>query len=165
MAFGEFILHRFNGDEVFRLGTATIFAYRTEDGIRVNLDAETDGMALKTVADTAQDPANPRAEVAFVVEALDVGMLVGQRFLVPHGRTRDDDLASIYYYEHEDLNENVVEFLGLDGDRFRVRWTASARDVNYYDGSKPKTKLEVEGWFQFEKFGKWSTTPDASDPR
>ena len=59
MALGEFILHRFNGDEVLRLGTATILAYRTEDGIRVNLDAETDGMALKTVADTAQHPGQP----------------------------------------------------------------------------------------------------------
>jgi hypothetical protein len=31
MAINELILHRFNGDEEFRLSTATVFAYRTQD--------------------------------------------------------------------------------------------------------------------------------------
>src|SRR4051812_8199889 len=98
---GRFILHRFNGDEEFRLGDATIVADRTEDGIRVSLEAETEGPALRTVADTADHPASPRAEVAFIVASLDACRLVGHRFLVPHARTRDDDLASLYYYGHE----------------------------------------------------------------
>lgn len=159
MALGEFILHRFNGDEVFRLGAATILAYRTEEGVRVNLDAETAGPATASAADTAQNPANPRAEIAFVVESLDVTGLAGRRFVVPRGQTDEDDLASLYYYEHDELNENVVEFLAREEERFRVRWTGTATDVNYYDGSKPDAKLEIEGWFVFRDFMKWSTRP------
>jgi hypothetical protein len=42
------------------------------------------------------------------------------------------------------------------GDRFRVRWTAVTQDVNYYDGSKPQTQVEIEGEFLFKNIGKWS---------
>lgn len=28
-------------------------------------------------------------------------------------------------------------------------------DVNYYDGSKPDTRLELEGVFTMEKYGDW----------
>jgi hypothetical protein len=156
MALGRFILHRFNGVEEFPLGDSTILASRTEDGIRIDLDAETEGEAIRTVADTADHPTNPRADVAFVVESLDAPRLVGQTFIVPHGRTKDDDLASLYYYEHDDLNDNSVEFLDRKHNMFLVRWTGTARDVNFYDGSKPSTTLEVEGWFRFEEFQKWS---------
>lgn len=158
MASGEFILRRFNGDEVFRLGAATILASRTEDGIRIDLDAETDGVAIKAVSDTAEHPANPRAEVAIIVEALDAAQLVGQRFVVPRGRTDDDDLASLYYYEHDDLNDNAIEFVERTGELFRVRWAGRARDVNFDDGSKPETTIEIDGWFRFEEFKRWSGT-------
>ena len=157
MELGRFILHRFNGDEEFPLGAATILASRTEDGIRVGLDAETGGAAIRTVPDTAGDPASPRAEVAFIVESLDPLRLVGRKFVVPRGSTWDDDLASLYYYEHEDLNDNTVEFLDRRHNMFLVRWTGTARDVNFYDGNKPPTTLEVEGWFRFDGLEKWLT--------
>ena len=34
-------------------------------------------------------------------------------------------------------------------DRFWLRWTAVTQDVNYYDGSKPATRVEIEGEFLF----------------
>src|SRR4051812_41115772 len=76
-----------------------------------------EGEAIRTVADTADHPTNPRAEVAFVVESLDAPRLVGQTFIVPHGRTKDYDLASL------------VEFLDRKHNMFLVRWTGTARDV------------------------------------
>lgn len=157
MALNEFILHRFNGDEVHRLSGATICASRTEDGIRIHLEAVSEGPAIKTLPDTAEEPSSPRASVAFVVKSLNPPELVGQQFVVPYARTRDDDLASIYYYEHEDLDDNTIQFLDRKEERFRIRWTAITQDVNFYDGSKPPAAVEIEGWFRFERLDKWMT--------
>jgi hypothetical protein len=105
--------------------------------------------------DTAAEPATPWAEVAFVVEHLDATRLVGHKFMVPHGRTVDDDFAFIYYYEHEELNDNSIEFLDRRQDHFLIRWKGTTQDVNFYDGSKPEAKVAIEGWFTFKDFEKW----------
>jgi len=31
------------------------------------------------------------------------------------------------------------------GHAFRVQWTGTTNDVNHYDGSKPTTRVEIEG--------------------
>ncbi|MEU0626230.1 hypothetical protein [Streptomyces sp. NPDC005989] len=35
------------------------------------------------------------------------------------------------------------------GDRLRLRWTGERDDVNFYDGSKPPTRIEIEGDFRY----------------
>jgi hypothetical protein len=56
-------------------------------------------------------------------------------------------VATIYYYEHEDLDNNVIDVLRQEQDCFQIRWTATTLDVNYYDGSKPDTRVEIDGMF------------------
>ena len=60
------------------------------------------------------------------------------------------------YCEHAALRDNRIRVVARDGDRFHLRWTATVRDVNYYDGSKPPTRVEIQGEFVFKDIGKWS---------
>ena len=55
-----------------------------------------------------------------------------------------------------ELNDNEIEFLERNEDWFRIRWTGVTQDVNFYDGTKPDTRVEIEGWFRFIDFAKWS---------
>jgi hypothetical protein len=41
-------------------------------------------------------------------------------------------------------------------DRFRVLWVGVTQDVNYYDGSKPPTRVEIDGFFRFKEMEKWT---------
>ena len=65
-------------------------------------------------------------------------------------------MSLLYYCEHESLRHNRIRVVSRDGDRFRLRWTATVRDVNYYDGSKPPTQVEIEGEFVFKDIGEWA---------
>jgi hypothetical protein len=40
-----------------------------------------------------------------------------------------------------------IELMEINGDRSRFRLAGETIDVNYYDGSKPATKLSVDVWF------------------
>lgn len=57
--------------------------------------------------------------------------------------------------EHEPLRQNRIAVVSRAADRFRLRWTAVTKDINYYDGSKPPTQVEIEGEFLFKDIGKW----------
>jgi hypothetical protein len=63
--------------------------------------------------------------------------------------------AALYYCEHQPLRENHISVLSRAGDRFCLRWTAVTQDVNYYDGSKPLTRVEIEGEFLFKDISEW----------
>jgi hypothetical protein len=134
-----------------------MMAVHDEDGIRLWFEAMTGGKAIKTVPDTAEYPTNPNAEVAVSLKNLDPSKLVGKQFLVLSGYDEEieDHVATIYYYEHEDLNDNVIEITAQDSNRFHVRWTGTTGDVNFYDDSKPKTRVEIEGEFTFKDMKKW----------
>ena len=51
----------------------------------------------------------------------------------------------------------VVDVISQNGLSFRIRWTATTIDVNYYDGSKPRARVEIEGDFEFapDDYKKW----------
>jgi hypothetical protein len=78
--------------------------------------------------------------------------------VVPGAKSDEEDssMSLLYYCEHEALRDNRIKVVSRDGDRFRLRWTARARDVNYYDGTKPPTQVEIEGEFVFKDIGKWA---------
>jgi hypothetical protein len=44
-----------------------------------------------------------------------------------------------------------IELMEINGDRVRLRLTGATIDVNYYDGSKPTTKLSVDVWFDLNR--------------
>ncbi len=153
---GRFILHRFCGDEEFIIRTANILAIREPDGISLWFEAETEGECVKSLEDTATLRAWPKAEVCVNLKTFDPDKIVGQSFEVPAWNAETDDrLGMIYYVEHEVLRDNTVQILGREGNVFWARWSGYTTDVNYYDGSKPDTRIEIEAKFTFKKMDKY----------
>jgi hypothetical protein len=155
----RFILHRFNGDEVYRFETAVMWAYVKERGPGVTLwfEVSADPDALRRCEDTAELGMSPNAEVGIDLPELDAGQLVGRDFVIPGTQSDDEDscMSLLYYCEHEPLRDNHIRVVSRDRDRFWLRWTAAVQDVNYYDGSKPPARVEIEGEFVFQDIAKW----------
>jgi hypothetical protein len=160
MTEGRLTLRRFNGIEIVRLQTAEIMAYRSDghmDGhIFLSFEIRTEKEAEESPEDTVGWK-NPRsAEVNVLLSELAPSSLVGKHFSVPEGWTEEWDLlARLYYFSHEPVNNNEIDVLEQQGNQFRIRWTGTTQDINFYDGSKPETILEVEGWFIFTDMEKW----------
>jgi hypothetical protein len=155
---GRFILHRFNGDEVYNFKSAVMWAYETEQGVTLWFEVKADPDNAQRCEDTAEMAVSPNAEVGIDLPDLNAEELVGREFVIPGTRSDDEDSCKslLYYYEHEALRDNRVKVVSRDGDRFWLRWTAVVQDVNYYDGSKPPTQVEIEGEFVFKDISKWA---------
>ncbi|HYN87028.1 MAG TPA: hypothetical protein VER55_00790, partial [Ardenticatenaceae bacterium] len=135
MALGQFVLHRFSGDETYRLRSATIRLDSDNGQLRLTFAVSTEEGAIQTQADTASHPTAPNAEVTVLLDTFGKEELVGNGFSIPSGydENLEEYVAIIYYYEHQELDNNTVEVLNRNGDLFRVRWTGTTRDVNVYD--------------------------------
>jgi hypothetical protein len=121
-------------------------------------EAKADPANAQRCEDTAEMGMSPNAEVGIDLADLDADELVGREFVIPGTKSDDEDscMSLLYYCEHEALRDNRIKVVSRDGDRFRLRWTGVVRDVNYYDGSKPPTQVEIEGEFVFKDSGKWT---------
>ena len=87
--------------------------------------------------------------------ALVPGELVGQRFF-PTDRDPIADLpGTIFYFDTYELLEPTVHVVGQAGHVFEVRISGACTDVNYYDGSKQRTRVELNGRFTFTKMSEW----------
>jgi len=160
---GRFILHRFNGDEVYRLKSAVMVAsenYETDEagpGVSLLFKVEADPENAQQCEDTVWEggvDAWPNAEVGIDLPGLNVNELVGREFVIPGAKSDDEDgaMSLIYYYEHEVLNDNSIRIVSRDGDRFWLRWTAVTQDVCFYEN--PPTQVEIEGEFVFKDIDK-----------
>jgi hypothetical protein len=161
MEVGTFVLHRFNGDEIYRISKALMGAALDEDGdVALWLYADTKVKPVQTLPDTEDLRQHPNAEVYVTLKKLDASKLAGRQFSVPaaYSEAKEDHVACIYYCEHQDLNKNVVRVVEQDRNRFLVHWTAVTGDVNYYDGSERDTKVEIKAWFTFKGMRKWAGT-------
>jgi hypothetical protein len=154
---GTFVLHRFNGDEVYAIKSATLEAFPQDRTIELFLYVNTKAKPLQTLPDTAELHQHPNAEVYISLKRLAVSRLVGRRFVVPTSwsEEKEDHVSCIYYCEHADLNKNVVRIVEQQGNKFLIHWTGTTTDVNYYDGSKPETKVEIKAWFKFKGMHTW----------
>lgn len=153
MHIGRITLRRFNGIETYSLISARMMLFTNEHGRCINLTIDADSNGSKTTSDTVDYPAAPNAEVTIYHEQLDLDRLVGRRFNIQsaYDETIGDHVSRFYYYEHEDLDDNVVEFVDRDADgRYQVSWSGTTIDPNYYDGSKPATIVEIEGFFSVD---------------
>jgi hypothetical protein len=153
----RFILHRFNGDEVYRFEKAVIWAYVKEPGVTLWFEVSADANAIQRCEDTAEMGMSPNAEVGIDLPELDADQLVGRTFLIPGAKSDDEDscMSLLYYCEHEALRDNHIRIVSREGDKFWLYWTAVVQDVNYYDGSKPATQVEIEGEFVFKDIAEW----------
>src|SRR5262245_3647113 len=140
---GTLIFHHPDGDEVFALRSATVKAIRHPGEVEllfyVSGEGKVDGRRALT-----------NAEVSVFLPEFDPATLVGQRFKVPrsYDKEREDHVSCFYHYEHRDLNRNVVEVLGRDGKRFRVRWTGTTGDGDT-DQGEPASRVVIEAAFEF----------------
>lgn len=144
-------LHRFNGDEIYHVESATIEHYKDEDGqFAVTFRADAGAVPIQTLPDTASLRSQPFAEVTLHIPKLPaLAFWAGCTFTVPKGydeRSREP-LTDFYYCEHETMDENEITIMERDGLRVRARITGMTTDVNFYDGSKPRTKVVVEADF------------------
>ncbi|MFD0341664.1 hypothetical protein ACFVH0_23810 [Streptomyces sp. NPDC127117] len=154
---GRFVLHRFNGYEEYRLDTAEVRVIRSYDGdpdaeVTVWFEVRADPVAARRCEDTADAGTAPSAEVgvAMTADGADIDRLVGRTFLMPGAAEGEDSAMSLlYYFEHEPLRDNRITVLSRDGGLLRLRWTGECEDVNFYDGSKAPTRVEIEGEFLF----------------
>ncbi|MCX4676421.1 hypothetical protein OG413_14090 [Streptomyces sp. NBC_01433] len=168
---GRFVLHRFNGDEVYRFHSAVMFVVDEPDsgtacGPTLWFEVAGDHDAVQRCEDTASSGMAPYAEVgvelpAAGVEAVaEADRLVGRTFLMPGAMDGEDSAMSLfYYYDNEPLWDSRITVLSRAGDRFRLRWTAVCEDVNFYDGSTPATEVEIEGEFRFKVLEQWAASP------
>jgi hypothetical protein len=151
------VLHRFNGDEIYAVKSATLEAFEEDGAIELFLYVNTKDKPIQTLPDTAELNQHPNAEVYITVKTLIVPKLVGSHFSVPTSwsQEKEDHVSCIYYCAHRNLNENIVRFLEQDQGKFLIHWTGTTTDVNHYDGSKSETKVEIKAWFTFKEMHKW----------
>ena len=149
---GKFVLHRFNGDEEFALEQASIGITHDRSGDWLRLTAITNGTIIKSLPDTEGLHGRPKASISVNISRVDPTNLVGLRLSVPisYDDLIGDDRANFYYLEHESLDENEIEILAVKENKYLVKWSGQTLDVNYYDGSKPMTHVEIEGWFTMD---------------
>ena len=147
-------LQRFNGEEVYAVESATIEHSKDEDGLyAVTFRAEAGGAPVRTLADAESLRAEPFAEVTLHLPKPPALVLtLGRTFSLPEGwdESTGEFHTNFYYCEHEPMDNNEVVILERDGLRVRARLTGTTTDVNFYDGSKPDTKVVVEANFTLQ---------------
>ena len=153
MSTGTLTLHRFNGDEVFNVSDATISYFVAESHIILQFDVKTEDVPVQTLPDTEELNGRPNGAWQLTVSAFDPDDLVGKTFLVPQGYDEDTEeyLAIFYYVEHEAVDNSEIVITGRDKDKYQATIISTVPDVNYYDGSKPATKIVIQAGFTLSR--------------
>lgn len=120
-------------------------------------ETETETEPLQDFPDSDELLSNPDVELTIYLDTLKLNEFAPLEFALAQGyneNSRSLD-ARLYYFEHQEVNDNRgrIEYRG--NGVFYVYWTGTTMDVNYYDGSKPDTRLELEGEFTMEKYKEW----------
>jgi len=112
-------------------------------------EVRTNGVRRTSLPDTAGLQPQPNAEVNLRLDLNSTVPLSGAIYRVPsaYDSENEDYVAIIYYMAHEGLDENVIEIGEREDNVFQVRWTGTTIDVNCYDGSKPRTRVEILAGF------------------
>jgi hypothetical protein len=145
-------LVRFNGTESYAVERAEYRAYRDEehDVTRVVFLVRT-GESIATLEDTREIGAQPNWEIEWtgkvpVEEAVHPGSVLH----VPSGydEAQGENVTNLYYCEHDGTDNNVIEVLEVGDGTVRARLAGTAVDAAYYDGSKPRMRMEVVTTFR-----------------
>lgn len=155
---GIFTLNRFNGIEKYKISEAKIFAIKNnENEIMVWLEVETEQEPIQSLPDTANCKMNPNGEITIYMDNLNLENFGEQEFTISKGydEGRNDLVAGIYYFEHQDVNGNILKIKYKGHGIFYIHWTGVTTDISYYDESKPDTTIEVSGECIFEEYEEW----------
>lgn len=151
------VLERFNGFESYPIELAEWNLYIDEENGMMNLWIFLSaGQALRQQKDTEELNAEPYWELNLVESSLSED-LIKPGFMAAIPESYDDSkggwITNFYYCGHEGTDKNTIEVVATDGDRVRFRLYGETVDVNYYDGSKPATKLLTDVWFEHNRDG------------
>ncbi len=142
-------LTRFNGVELFSVTEARYSIY-DDDGttfVVFRVEAPT---PVQLLEDTEELQGSPFWELVWRAPAASqVTIAADSVFEIPSGYDDDyeEHVTNFYYCEHEGSDENCIQILTVSEVSVRARITGITIDVNFYDGSKPPTRLEVETEF------------------
>jgi hypothetical protein len=141
---GTLTFHHPDRDEVFALQTATLTALRHPGEVALCFFVSGAGLV-----DGRRQLTN--AEVTVFVPEFDPSELVGRRFEVSrsYDDERRDHVSCVYYFEHNDLNRNVVEVVGREGGGYRVRWSGVMGD----DEGQSVSRVVIDAVFAFTTRG------------
>lgn len=151
IAMDENILYitRFCGVEQYPVKTAKWYIIdgdRTEDDPDMLCLDITLGSGYGLHKDTAMLKAEPVWEVRFCsVEIPASALQSGFRLEQPN--LQRDVYGNLYYTEHQPTTGNQMEIIKADETRLKIRLTGITEDVNFYDGSKPQSTLQIVAWF------------------
>lgn len=150
----ELLIHRFLGSEIYHIEVAEWNLYNQEAGnmnfwIRLVCDT-----AIKQFDDTAYTLTIPCWELnlkgqAFVLEE-------GFEATIPEGYdgSKGGFIANFCALDLEESDNNTVRIVKKQGDKLLLKLYGEVKDLNFYDGSKPKSKLVAETWFTRNKEGR-----------
>ncbi|MGN7356212.1 hypothetical protein ACTHPF_02525 [Paenibacillus sp. SAF-054] len=154
-------LYRFNGTEQYRLSEASAYAALVGEGqersVMLWFETETDTEPVVRLPDPDEIYNNPSAEVTVYMDVLNLNEPGVREFSFESGYNKDGSSldARLYYFEHQEVCHNQVRLEYKGEGIFHVWWSGTTMDVNYYDGSKPDTRIEVEGEFFFAEYKTW----------
>ena len=147
----ELWMSRFNGIGKYALETAEWNVYEDSDREKVNLWLRVEcGEAIEETEDTSFYAGSSHWELNLVEDDL------GEEFLVPgfeasipigYDESRGGWVTNFYFSSHEGSDNNTIKIIKREGDRLLIRISGDIKDVNYYDGSKPKSVLILQTWF------------------
>jgi hypothetical protein len=142
------VLERFCGRETYPVieGAWSIFHDEELDmpTLCIQLHA---GPGIELHEDTETLRAQPSWEINVVSKTLHAsGLRPGVTFSVPKGydEAQGGYVTNFYYCSHQATDDNRVEIVAVDDTTLLVRLSGQTIDVNFYDGSKPPTRLSVE---------------------
>lgn len=150
MTVGTLTLHRFNGDEIFHVSEATVLYFIRNGYATLHFEVTAQQEPVKTLPDTESLHARPSGAWQLIVPSFDPIDFVGKTFSIPEGYDvqADEYVTNFYYVEHDAVDNADLAVLGREGERFHIRITGTVTDVNFYDGSKPPTRIVLEAGFR-----------------
>jgi hypothetical protein len=142
---GSMTFFRGEDQEVYRLESAILSATHRQEGFELIF-------YVRAEQGTVGPRVQPNAEVSVFLKQFNPATLAGCRFEVPtsYDEELEDHVSCIYYHEHQDFDEIVVEVLAQRGTQFHIRWSGVTNDVDRYDGSAPENRVVIEGMFEYQ---------------
>lgn len=154
------ILDRFCGQERYSLAVARWNMYFDNEIGLTNFCIVAEAGRGRVIHDSDEDFfAEPWWELNCYVEGASSEVpAAGSQFEIPRGYAPEFDgyVTNLYYFSHEETNNNVIKVLDVECDKLLLHITGEITDPNFYDGSKPRSSLFVEAWFQRDPAAKRS---------
>ena len=143
MELNQLKLTRFNGEESFDIVEASL--YFSYEEAHLSLDFRSGKCTSAPLEDTKENGGLGGEFWIYDLEISNPKELAGQSFYIEDGNNNDkyDTCSTFYYWGHEPISKNTITFITCSDDFVQAKITAYTCDVNWHDGSKPETAIEL----------------------